>query len=152
MDQTHQVQLRFLAEPGSVNFGGKVHGGAVMKWIDEAGYTCAVGWAKCYCVTVYVGGIQFLRPIRVGSLVEVTATLALTGDTSMSIAVSVAAADPKDGVFYKTTACMIVFVAVDDAGKPLSVPHWTPTSAEQSALAAVAEQHRTMRKQFAQAK
>ncbi len=34
----HEITLRFLAEPTAVNFGGKVHGGAVMKWIDEAGY------------------------------------------------------------------------------------------------------------------
>ena len=49
------VTLRFLAEPGHVNFGGKVHGGSVMKWIDQAGYTCAAGWTGAYCVTIYVG-------------------------------------------------------------------------------------------------
>jgi len=42
-----------------------------MKWIDQAGYACAAGWAGCYCVTVYVGGIQFERPIHIGQLVEV---------------------------------------------------------------------------------
>ena len=39
------ITLRFLAEPNTVNFGGKVHGGTVMKWIDEAGYACATSWA-----------------------------------------------------------------------------------------------------------
>ena len=48
-----EITLRFLAEPTSVNFGGKVHGGAVMKWIDEAGYACAAGWSGRYCVTIY---------------------------------------------------------------------------------------------------
>ena len=38
-----EITLRFLAEPTAVNFGGKIHGGAVMKWIDEAGYACAAG-------------------------------------------------------------------------------------------------------------
>ena len=47
------ITLRFLAEPSTVNFGGKVHGGTVMKWIDEAGYACATSWSKRYCVTVY---------------------------------------------------------------------------------------------------
>jgi acyl-CoA hydrolase len=55
-----EITLRFLAEPGDVNFGGKVHGGAVMKWIDQAGYAYAVAWSRHYCVTVYVGGIRFL--------------------------------------------------------------------------------------------
>ena len=65
------ITLRFLAEPGSVNFGGKVHGGTVMKWIDEAGYACATRWAKRYCVTVSVGSIRFQKPIMIGDLVEV---------------------------------------------------------------------------------
>ena len=46
--------FRFLAEPTHVNFGGKVHGGIVMKWIDQAGYACATHWSGSYCVTVYV--------------------------------------------------------------------------------------------------
>jgi acyl-CoA hydrolase len=49
---SRSITLRFLAEPTDVNFGGKVHGGAVMKWIDQAGYACAVGWSGYYCVTV----------------------------------------------------------------------------------------------------
>ena len=62
------ITLRFLAEPTDVNFGGKVHGGAVMKWIDQVGYTCAAGWTGTYCVTVYLGGLHFLGPIHVGEV------------------------------------------------------------------------------------
>jgi acyl-CoA hydrolase len=62
-----------LAEPTDVNFGGKVHGGAVMKWIDQAGYACAAGWSGQYCVTVYVSGIGFRRPVPIGNMVEVYA-------------------------------------------------------------------------------
>ena len=43
--QQRELNLRFLAEPTDVNYGGKVHGGMVMKWIDQAGYAAAVGWA-----------------------------------------------------------------------------------------------------------
>ena len=46
-----EVTFRFLAEPTDVNFGGKVHGGMVMKWIDQAGYAAAVSWSGRYCVT-----------------------------------------------------------------------------------------------------
>ena len=80
-----EVTLRFLAQPGDVNFGGKVHGGAVMKWIDQAAYACAVAWSGQYCVTVYVGGIRFYRPILIGNLVEVRAKLIHTGKTSMHV-------------------------------------------------------------------
>ena len=61
------ITLRFLAEPGTVNFGGKVHGGAVMKWIDEAGYACATRWSKNYCVTASAGSIRFQKPILIGA-------------------------------------------------------------------------------------
>ncbi len=67
----------FLAEPGDVNFGGKVHGGAVMKWIDLAAYACSAAWSGKYCITAYAGGIRFVAPIHVGNLVEVSAKVIL---------------------------------------------------------------------------
>lgn len=121
-----EVTLRFLAQPADVNFGGKVHGGTVMKWIDQAGYACAVGWSGHYCVTIYVGGIRFYKPVLVGSLVEVRAQLIYTGRTSMHVAVDVRAGDLKDHEFTRTTHCVIVFVAVNDHGNPTAVEPWNP--------------------------
>lgn len=72
-DRQREVTLRFLAEPSDVNFGGKVHGGMVMKWIDQAGYAAAVGWSGAYCVTVAVEGIEFVQPILIGDMVRVRA-------------------------------------------------------------------------------
>lgn len=129
------ITLRFLAEPSTVNFGGKVHGGTVMKWIDEAGYACATSWSKRYCVTVYVGGIRFHRPIMIGDLVEVEARLAYTGSTSMNIAVEVRSGDMKGGQLQKTTECLIVFVSVDSHGRPMPVESWTPETPGEVALA-----------------
>ena len=86
---TKSLELRFLAEPTDVNFGGKVHGGMVMKWIDQAGFACAVNWCHGYAVTVYVGGIRFYKPIHIGNLVEIRCKLIHTGKTSMHIAVDV---------------------------------------------------------------
>lgn len=126
------ITLRFLAEPTDVNFGGKVHGGAVMKWIDQAGYACAVGWSGSYSVTVYIGGIRFYKPIFIGQIVEVNAMVVHTGTSSMHISVDVAATDPKTGTRKRTTRCLIVFVAVDAGGDTVTVPSWTPvTEADQ---------------------
>lgn len=131
--RSREITLRFLAQPTDVNFGGKVHGGSVMKWIDQAGYACAVGWSGRYCVTVYVGGIRFYRPIQLGSLVEVSAKVIYTGKTSMHVAVDVQAGDPKDGRFSRTTHCVIVFVAVNDHGSPTEVSPWVPQSDDEQA-------------------
>ena len=135
------ITLRFLAEPGTINFGGKVHGGTVMKWIDEAGYACATRWAKHYCVTVSVGNIRFDRPIMIGDLVEVEARLAYTGKTSMNIAVEVRAGDMKVGHMEKITECLVVFVAVDDDGKSMPVRRWLPETPGDSALAERVKAH-----------
>ena len=56
---SNKTIFQFISEPGDVNYGGNVHGGSVMKWIDQAGYACASSWSSSYCVTVYVGGIRF---------------------------------------------------------------------------------------------
>jgi acyl-CoA hydrolase len=129
-----EITLRFLAEPGDVNFGGKVHGGAVMKWIDQAGYACAVSWSGHYCVTVYVGGIRFLHPIMIGHLVEVTARIIHTGRTSMHVELTVRAGDPRDGGLTDTTRCTMVFVAVSSTGGSVPVHKWVPVTAEDIAL------------------
>ncbi len=141
-----EVTLRFLTQAGEVNFLGNIHGGAVMKWIDEAAYACAAGWCGGDCVTVYVGGIRFYRPIHVGSLVEVSARLIYTGHTSMHIAVDVCAGDPKKRINHKTTHCIIVYVAIDEAGKPAAVPKWQPQSTEDRALEAYALRLMELRK------
>jgi acyl-CoA hydrolase len=129
------IVLRFLAEPSTVNFGGKVHGGTVMKWIDEAGYACATAWAKRYCVTVFVGGIRFHHPVKIGELVEVEARLAYTGNTSMNISVEVRSGDIKGGRLRTTTECLIVFVSVDEEGRPVPVDAWLPETPGEIALA-----------------
>ena len=120
------ITLRFLAEPQDVNFGGKVHGGAVMKWIDLAAYACAAGWSGRYCVTAYAGGIRFVSPIHVGSLVEVEAKVIYTGKSSLHIALEVTACDPKSLNRRLTTHCIVIMVAVDQNGQPEQVPQWVP--------------------------
>lgn len=130
-----ETTFRFLAEPTSVNFGGKVHGGALMKWMDETAYACAAVWSGRYCVTVSVGNIRFRRPILVGNLVELRARVVATGRTSMHLHISVHAGDPKSGVLQQTTDCLMVFVAVDEQGKPVPVPSFVPVTDEQKRLA-----------------
>ena len=131
-----ELTMRFLAEPTDVNYGGKVHGGAVMKWIDQAGYAAAVGWSGRYSVTVAVGGIRFVAPIRTSDLVTVSTKLVHTGTSSMHFAVSVEASDPISGGPQRLcTHCVIVFVAVDEQGKPVTVPPLQIASEEDRHLA-----------------
>lgn len=143
-----ELTLRFLAEPADVNFGGKVHGGAVMKWIDLAAYACAAGWSGKYCITVYAGGIRFVQPIHVGNIVEVNAKVIYTGTSSMHVALSVKAGDPKESDRHLTTHCIVIMVAVDDAGKPTEVPDWIPSDEEDIKLRDSALRLMDMRKRI----
>ncbi|WP_434999387.1 acyl-CoA thioesterase [Vibrio scophthalmi] len=144
------ITLRFLAEPSDVNFGGKVHGGAAMKWIDLAAYACAAGWSGKYCITAYAGGIRFVSPIHVGNLVEVSAKVIYTGSSSMHIAIDVQASDPKELTNRLTTHCIVIMVAVDENGKPSQVPEWVPSNDEDIELRESAIRLMNMRKQIGQ--
>ncbi|MDA9558241.1 acyl-CoA thioesterase [Vibrio sp.] len=147
-NENRSTTLRFLAEPADVNFGGKVHGGAVMKWIDLGAYACAAGWSAKYCVTVYAGGIRFVSPIHVGNLVEVNAQVIYTGSTSMHIAIDVQASDPKFLENRLTTHCIVIMVAVDESGTPSKVPEWIPSSEEDIELRNSAIRLMNMRKEI----
>ena len=76
-----RVVLRFLAAPSDVNWGGKVHGGYVMNWIDQAAQVVAERWHAGPVASVFAGGVRFYRPMFIGDLVEVTARLLHTGTT-----------------------------------------------------------------------
>ncbi|NGN97891.1 acyl-CoA thioesterase [Grimontia sp. S25] len=143
-----EMTLRFLAEPGDVNFGGKVHGGAVMKWIDLAAYANAAAWSGKYCITAYAGGIRFVQPIHVGNLVEVSAKVIYTGTSSMHIAIDVQASDPKEMNNRLTTHCIVIMVAVDENGKPTPIPKWVPETDEDKELEQSAIRLMNMRKQI----
>lgn len=131
-----RVTLRFLAAPTDVNWGGKAHGGTVMRWIDEAAYSCAARWCGGMAIAAYSGGVRFYRPIQIGHLVEVEARLLRTGRTSMHIAVHVRSGDPSSPEMHLTTHCLTVFVALDETGKAAPVPRWRSGNAEDRALEA----------------
>jgi len=125
------VTLRFLAAPNDINRGGKVHGGIVMRWIDEAAHVLATRWTDSQRnVAVYSGGIGFYRPIFIGDIVEVEACLLHTGSSSMHISVHVRSGDPRQQQLLVTTHCLTVFVALNDEGQTIPCPPWNPTTME----------------------
>jgi acyl-CoA hydrolase len=126
--------LRFLAAPTDVNWGGKVHGGTVMRWIDDAAFVCASGWVQGPTTVVYVGGFRFYRPLLIGDVVEVDARLLHTGRTSLHISVHVRSGDPKEQDRRLTTHSLLVYVALGQDGRPVPVREWTPATDEDRAL------------------
>jgi acyl-CoA hydrolase len=136
--QAPRTSFMFLAQPTDVNWGGKTHGGTVMRWIDETAWACAVRWSGTESTAVFSGGVRFYRPIPIGNLVRLEARLLHTGYSSMHIAVHVSCAAPEDGDFKLTTHCLTVFVALAD-GRPVKTPSWHPVTEEDRRLDAHAE-------------
>ncbi len=138
--------LRFLVPPGVVNWGGKAHGGTVMRWIDESAYACAVGWMgkdplADHAVAVYSGGIHFFAPVRIGDIVEVDSRLIHTSDRSMHVSTRVLTADPRSPHERTlTTLCLSVFAVPGEGGVALPVPFWEPVEAEDRRLDAHARE------------
>ena len=134
MDSPHKTSFQFISEPSDINFGGKVHGGVVMKWIDQAAYTCARTWSESYCVTVYVGGIRFYKPINIGEVIKVDSQVIFTGSSSIHIMVEVYSRDFSHREFEKKTHCIIIFVSVDENGSPKQVKSWIPKTDQEKKL------------------
>lgn len=126
--------FRFLVAPTDSNWGGNAHGGTVMRWIDEAASTCAIGWTGKDAVAVYAGGIHFYRPIHIGHIVEVEARIIHTSERSMHLSIQVHSADPKTREFQLTTQCMSIFVTIGDDGKAAPVPQLALASEEDERL------------------
>lgn len=117
-----RMVLRFLAAPGDVNWGGTVHGGTLMRWIDEAAQTCATGWTHEHTFGVYAGGIHFRRPIAIGDVVEVDSRVIHTSRRSVHVATRVRSSDPRTGIGAETTQCMSISIVPDGEGHAAAVP------------------------------
>ena len=113
---TTELTMSFLAEPKDVNFGGHVHGGEVMKWMDQIGYALAVKYSKGYAVTKFVDNINFTSPMKIGDLVSLSAKILSVGTTSMRIEICVTSENLLTEVISDNCSCEMVLVAVDKQG------------------------------------
>ena len=130
----HSVTLRFLAAPTDLGHSGSVDAGTVLEWVDKAAYAAAVGWAKSYCVTAYVGNIHFADPVNIGDMVEVEATIVYTGRSSLHIRTVVSSGEVKGGAATMRSQCLVIFVAVGPDGKPVPVQQFVPVTAAETEL------------------
>lgn len=117
-----RVTLSQLMHLEHANLLGNVHGGWVMKLADEAGALACMRHAQRKVVTVAIDSMTFRQPIRIGDLVTLKAEVSYTGRTSMEVAVEVLAENPITGEQTHTNTAYLVYVALDDEGRPTSVP------------------------------
>jgi len=117
-----RITLSQLMHPEHANLLGNVHGGWIMKLVDEAGALTCMRHAQRKVVTVAIDSMTFRQPIRIGDLIILNAEVTYTGRTSMEAEVHVLAENPVTGERTYTNNAYLVYVALDDEGRPTSIP------------------------------
>jgi len=117
-----RIQLAQMMQMEHANSQGNVHGGWIMKLVDEAGALASTRHAAHRTVTVAIDRMVFHQPIHIGDLVLFNAEVTYAGHTSMEVEVDVIAENPITGSQIHTNAAYLVYVALDDDGSPTEVP------------------------------
>ena len=147
--ETRHLVMTVLMTPDMANFSGKVHGGALLNLLDRVAFSCASRFSKQYAVTLSVDQVIFKEPIHVGELVTFRAAINYAGRTSMEVGIRVEAENIRAGTRRHTNSCYFTMVAVDEAGRPVTVPEYHPETVTEKRRHQAAELRRTLRREFA---
>lgn len=119
---TRELSMTVLMTPDMVNFSGNIHGGHILKLLDQVAYACASQYAGTYVVTLSVDKVVFKEPIYVQELVTFHANINYVGRTSMEVGIRVEAKNIKTREVRHTNSCYFTMVAINDNGTPTQVP------------------------------
>ena len=144
----HQLAMTVLMTPDMANFSGNVHGGTILKLLDQVAYACASRYASQYVVTLSVDQVMFRQAIHVGELVTFLASINYTGNTSMEVGVKVVTENIREQIIRHANSCFFTMVAVDDSGQPTPVPPLTPDTPDEIRRHQAALLRRELRKEF----
>ena len=142
--------MTVLMSPDMANFSGNVHGGAILKLLDQAAYACAARYAGRYVVTLSEDQVTFLQPIHVGELVTLLASVNYTGRSSMEIGIKVITENIREQVVRHANSCFFTMVAVDEHAKPTPVTPLTPSTPEEERRFKAAKLRRQLRQELEQ--
>jgi len=146
----HQLSMTVLMTPDTANFSGNVHGGTILKLLDQVAFACASRYAGRYVVTLSVDQVMFRQPIHVGELVTFLSSVNHTGSSSMEIGIKVIAENIQKRVVRHVNSCFFTMVAVDEDKKPAHVIPLQPATPDERRRHAAAELRKQMRREMEQ--
>ncbi|AUH52277.1 acyl-CoA thioesterase [Chromobacterium sp. ATCC 53434] len=146
-----ELTMSVLMTPDMANFSGNVHGGVLLKLLDQVAYACASRYAGSYVVTLSVDQVLFKQPIHVGELVTFLASVNHVGRTSMEVGIKVVAENIQTRGQRHTNSCYFTMVAYQD-GKPVAVPTLVLETEEQRQRFRAAEIRKQLRIELQQRK
>ncbi|MBT3069108.1 acyl-CoA thioesterase [Rhodoferax sp. U11-2br] len=144
----HQLSMTVLMTPDTANFSGNVHGGNILKLLDQVAYACASRYAGRYVVTLSVDQVMFRQPIHVGELVTFLSSVNHTGSSSMEVGIKVIAENIQNRSVRHVNSCFFTMVAVDDDRKPVAVPPLEPQTPDEIRRHAAALVRKDMRREM----
>jgi acyl-CoA hydrolase len=144
----HQLSMTVLMTPDNANFSGNVHGGNILKLLDQVAYACASRYAGRYVVTLSVDQVMFRQPIYVGELVTFLSSVNHTGSSSMEVGIKVIAENIRNRSVRHVNSCFFTMVAVDDERKPVPVTPLVPVTPDEIRRHAAALVRKDMRREM----
>jgi acyl-CoA hydrolase len=144
----HRLSMTVLMTPDLVNFSGKVHGGAVLRLLDQVAYACASRYSGLYVVTLSVDQVYFRQPIYVGELVTFLAAVNYTGRTSMEIGIKVIAEDARKRTQRHVMSSFFTMVVVNEEGAAVPVPSLQVTTEEEKCRFEAAKDRKKLRQDY----
>ena len=144
----HQLSMTVLMTPDTANFSGNVHGGTILRLMDQVAYACASRYAGKYVVTLSVDQVMFRQPIHVGELVTFLSSVNHTGSSSMEVGIKVIADEIRHRVVRHVNSCFFTMVAVDEDRKPVPVAPLQPSTPDEHRRYAGAELRKQMRREM----
>lgn len=120
--KSSEVTINELMLPSHSNFSGKIHGGYILKLLDQIAFACASKHSGSYCVTASVDTVDFLNPIEIGELVSMKASVNYVGRSSIIVGIRVEAENIQTGVVKHCNSSYFAMVAKDEEGNTVEVP------------------------------
>lgn len=148
--QEKSLYMTVLMTPDMANFAGKVHGGALLKLLDQVAYACAARYAKSYVITASLDLVSFRQPVEVGQLVTFMANVNYVGTSSMEVGVKVMAEDLRTKEKRHASSCFFTMVAVGEDGRPATVPRLEIETDIEQRLYDAGKMRKEMRKEIQQ--
>lgn len=142
---SHELIMSELMMPDTANFSGNVHGGDLLRLLDQVAYSCASRYSGYYCVTLSCDRVLFKEPIHIGELVTFYSSVNYTGRTSMEIGIRVEAQNIQQRTIRHTNTCYFTMVAVDEHRKPKAIPPLVIENAVQQCRFEAAEHRKKSR-------
>ncbi|MDG6904797.1 MAG: acyl-CoA thioesterase [Nitrososphaerota archaeon] len=131
--------------PQDANPNGNVYGGTIMKYVDAVAAAVAVRHCRTNTVTASIDRMDFFKPVYIGDLLTMRASVNYTGKTSLEIGVRIESENLRTGEIAHTGSSYLTYVALDREGKPTLLPEIVPETEEEKRRYREAEERRKIR-------